>query len=811
MPERVTTVGIEAEMRESYLDYAMSVIVARALPDVRDGLKPVQRRIIYAMGEMSLWPSGPHRKSARIVGEVLGKFHPHNDTAVYEAMVRMAQTFSLRYPLVDGQGNFGSVDGDAAAAMRYTEARLSTIAREMLEDIDKDTVEFTGNFDESLQEPTVLPARLPNLLVNGSAGIAVGMATSIPPHNLGEVCNALLYLLDNYETRDKVDTDELLRFIPGPDFPTGGILYAGGAEGVDDPLRRAYASGRGQVAVRAKVTMEDAGRGSTRLIVTELPYLTNKARLIERIAELARADRLQGIADLRDESDRDGMRLVIETSRGVDGRQLLIDLYRLTPMQSTFSIMMLALVNGEPRTLSLKRLLLAYLEHRLEVVRRRSEYDLAKAREREHILTGLLIALRNIDEVIATIRRSRTVETARTNLMRNFDLSERQAQAILDMPLRRLAALERKGVEDEHKAILTRIAELEALLGDPSRMRAAIREEVLQLRTNYGDARRTQIVSTLANGAVLTAADMVPDTVVTVMADGQGRLAYQATAKRQRLYKGTRWLVQASLRQRLCLVSAGGRARVLPVHSLPEGQPGDAPPVVAGNTAAGRLAAIVALPPDLTDRSLLLATSGGRVKRMALDGIGEDWTAVVRLEEGDRIVGAVLVQESDSIMLVSSSGEAVAFTVAEVRQSGLPAGCIAGMRLAAGAEVVAAFRLTGQHVAVATSTGLLKRVTLRGWRLQKRGGQGIVATPVDVKTGRVVSAVCLSPEDKLLLSGSQGSAELLPAGDIPALSRASRGRATTALKQGEEALSVSVQQAPEGAAAKRKAKAEAEA
>ncbi|MBC7225159.1 MAG: DNA topoisomerase 4 subunit A, partial [Anaerolineae bacterium] len=440
----VRQVDIDQEMQEAYLDYAMSVIVARALPDVRDGLKPVHRRILYAMHDMRLHPDQPYRKSARIVGEVLGKYHPHGDAAVYDSMARMAQDFSMRYPLVDGQGNFGSVDGDGPAAMRYTEARLAPIALEMLRDIEKDTVDFAPNFDGTLQEPTVLPSALPNLLVNGASGIAVGMATNIPPHNLGEVCDALCYMIDRQIRGKEVSLEDLLRFIQGPDFPTGGVVYRyTQREGTEvDAIANAYAVGRGQFIVQAKVHIEEMSRSRHRIVVTELPYQVNKARLVERIAELARDGRLEGIADLRDESDRTGMRLVVELTRTVDPREVLAELFRLTPMQSSFGVILLALVDGEPRLLSLRKMLEWFLVHRQEVVRRRSEHDLARARHRAHILEGLRIALDHLQEVIENIRRSRNAETAHRNLRRKFGLSAEQAQAILDMPLRRIAALE---------------------------------------------------------------------------------------------------------------------------------------------------------------------------------------------------------------------------------------------------------------------------------------------------------------------------------------------------------------------------------
>src|SRR5262245_34848668 len=465
----IRQINIDNEMQTAYLSYAMSVIVARALPDARDGLKPVQRRILYAMHDMGLRPDTPYKKSARIVGEVLGKYHPHGDASVYEAMARMAQDFSMRYVLVDGQGNFGSVDGDAPAAMRYTEARLAKMATDVLADIEKDTVDFSSNFDDTLEEPLVLPSAVPNLLVNGANGIAVGMATSVPPHNLGEVCDALIFMLDRWAKLDDVNVEDLMKFVKGPDFPTGGVII----KSKDDAEGRsaAYGSGRGKILVQAKANVEDMGRGKSRIIVTELPYQTNKSALIERIADLARDGSLEGLADLRDESDRQGMRIVIELQKTADPDTVLRELFKRTPLQNTFSIINLALVNGEPRLLTLKQALRVFLDHRLEVVRRRSEFELARAKERAHILEGLLVALKHLDEVIRLIRASRDTDDARAKLRKRFKLSEVQATAILDMPLRRLARLEREKIEAEYKEKLALIKHLEKLLASPKLMR----------------------------------------------------------------------------------------------------------------------------------------------------------------------------------------------------------------------------------------------------------------------------------------------------------------------------------------------------
>ncbi|MGH2544443.1 MAG: DNA gyrase/topoisomerase IV subunit A, partial [Ardenticatenaceae bacterium] len=486
----VQQVDIDRELQEAYLDYAMSVIVSRALPDVRDGLKPVHRRILYAMYDMGLHPNRPYKKSARIVGEVLGKYLPHGDTAVYDAMVRMAQDFSMRYPLVDGQGNFGSIDGDSAAAMRYTEARLAPPAMDLLADIQKETVDFSFNFDGTLKEPDVLPAMLPNLLVNGGDGIAVGMSTKIPPHNIGEVCDALVYMIEKWSSLEDITVEDLMRFIQGPDFPTGGLIYRyrdDSRHDSTDTILNAYATGRGRLVVQAKTHVEEMSRNRSRIVVTELPFQTNKSNLIERIADLAREGRIDGITDLRDESDRRGMRVVIELTRNVEPTQVLAQLFKYTPLRQTFGVIMLALVDGQPRMLSLKRALQLFVEHRRDVIRRRSEYDLERARDRAHILEGLRIALDNLDEVIATIRRSQRVETAKHNLMRKFNMTDRQAQAVLDMRLARLAALERKKIEEDYRDTLKQIAYLEGLLGDPAKVLGVIRDELLELKKRYYD------------------------------------------------------------------------------------------------------------------------------------------------------------------------------------------------------------------------------------------------------------------------------------------------------------------------------------
>jgi DNA gyrase subunit A len=562
----VKQIDIDTEMQQSYLDYAMSVIIARALPDARDGFKPVHRRILHAMHAMGLRADTPFRKSARIVGEVLGKFHPHGDMAVYDAMARMAQPFATRYLLVQGQGNFGSLDGDPPAAMRYTEARLTHLAMEIMSDLAKDTVAFADNFDGSLREPTVLPAAAPNLLINGATGIAVGMSTSIPPHNMGEVCDALIHMLANWKQIEDISTDDLMGFIQGPDFPTGGIILRGEGEG--DTIASAYGSGRGKLTIQARAHIEDMSRGRSRIIVTELPYQTNKSSLIERIADLARSGRLDGLSDLRDESDREGMRIVMELTKNADPEKVLAELYRRTPMQSTFSVIMLALVDGEPRMLSLKQALRVFLDHRLEVVRRRTEFDLARAQEREHILVGLKIALTNLDDVIQMIRTAKDAEQAHKRLMQRLKLSELQAQAILDMPLKRLSSLERRKIDQEYKAVTATIKVLESLLRSKVKMRNLIANELKELKEQYTDRRRTLIVQAQKGKRtrVLTASDLTPDKEVWVTLTANGNLARTSSARLPRMSGSSApiLVLGAKTRDTLYLFAKDGQGAVLP-------------------------------------------------------------------------------------------------------------------------------------------------------------------------------------------------------------------------------------------------------
>ncbi len=794
----VRQVDIDREVQQAYLDYAMSVIVARALPDARDGLKPVQRRILYAMLELGLRPDSAYKKSARIVGEVLGKFHPHGDMAVYEAMARLAQPFTLRVPLVDGQGNFGSVDGDPPAAMRYTEARLTAAAMQLLADIDQDTVDFVPNFDDTLREPTVLPAAFPNLLVNGASGIAVGMSTSIPPHNLAEVIDALRYLLLNWEKMEDIPIEDLMQFIQGPDFPTGGILLP--AEG-EHSLASAYGSGRGQVVVRARAHLEEMERGRSRIIITELPYAVNKAALIERIAELVRAEKLNGIADLRDESDQRGMRMVIEVSKNADPAQVLEELYRHTPLQSTFNMILLALVDGEPRLMSLKQALRVYLDHRLTVMRRRSEYELRRARERCHILEGLRVALQNLDEVIQLIRQSSDAEAARGRLMRRFKLSEIQAQAILDMPLRRLATLERKKIELEYQALLKRIKELESLLKSPPKMRALAAEELATVKESFAERRRTQIAlrSTEGQAPPLTASDLTPPGESWVSITLQGLIARSEEGKPPRLSgnDAPAWLLRASNRATLYLAAENGQCAALAVHSLPLcAKPSEGVPLrdVSPLKESKALAAVFALPPKSerpTDAFILTVTRQGYIKRSNLDEIGGPAAhlfTLAKVNVGDRLGWVHLTKGDGEILLVTTQGMAIRFSEQSVRPMGLVAGGVLGIKLGGGDEVIGAEILPkAGEVLLMTSDGRAKRLTVEQFPLQGRYGQGVQAWKLDPTIQLVGMAIGKSTAQATLFL-EKLAPKSIRFDEAPLQTRAGRGKVIQEVKAGDRIL-----------------------
>lgn len=739
----VRKIDIDQEMQQAYLDYAMSVIVSRALPDARDGLKPVQRRILYAMYDMGLRADSTYKKSARIVGEVLGKYHPHGDSAVYEAMARLAQDFSMRTMLVDGQGNFGSIDGDPPAAMRYTEARLSPSALDILIDINKNTVDFATNFDDTLTEPTVLPAAIPNLLVNGATGIAVGMATSIPPHNLGEISDALVYMLQHWEKLDDIDVAQLMHFVKGPDFPTGGVIIEShGAEGIE----AAYGTGRGKVTVQARAHLEEMERGKNRIIVTELPYQTNKSSLIERIAELARDGQLEGVSDLRDESDRQGMRIVIELTKNADPEAILRELYKRTPMQSTFSIILLALVDGEPRMLSLKQALRVYIEHRLTVIRRRAEYDLEKARARAHVLEGYLIALKNLDEIIELIKKSPDVESARQRLIKRYKLSEIQANAILEMQLRRLAALERKKIETEYKEIQAMIKELETLLKSPIKMRAMAADELLKIKSAYADRRRTQIVS-LAGGkemkALLTSSDLLPEESVWVWMDKSGMLARSHDNKSPRLSgsDAPAFLVRASTHDTLYLTAANGKSAAVAVHTLPESPTlfNKVSPLKADEKPACAFA-LPAQKSTLPEETCIFSTTrGGMVKKSLtseLPGPSAQTFWLVKVNDGDSLGWLALTNGKNELLLATALGMAIRFNEDEVRPMGLVAAGVNAVKLGVGDEVIGAETLSSAdgEVLLVSSDGKAKRVAIKDFPHQGRYGRGVIAWDMPLGT-----------------------------------------------------------------------------
>ena len=791
----VKQVDINHEMQGAYLDYAMSVIVARALPDVRDGLKPVHRRILYAMHDMRLTPDKPYRKSARIVGEVLGKYHPHGDAAVYDSMVRMAQDFSMRYTLVDGQGNFGSIDGDEAAAMRYTEARMDEIATDMLADIEKGTVAFGPNFDGTLDEPLVLPSALPNFLVNGAYGIAVGMATNVPPHNLREVVDALCFMIDRYGDLDGVGVEDLMRFIKGPDFPTGGIVYRygesdGAEDGRNDVIQAAYAVGRGRITVQALAQIEPMTLNRSRIVVTELPYQVNKTRLIERIADLARDGKLEGVVDLRDESDRQGMRLVIELTRTTDPQEMLAKLYKLTPMRTTFGINMLALVDGEPRTLSLKRSLWYYLEHRQEIVTRRTEYDLDKARRQAHILEGLLIALDNLDDVINIIRRSQNAETAKANLMKKLKLTDIQAQAILDLPLRRLAALERKKIRDEYKEKLALIACLEDLLGDPHKILAVIRKGLLELKEKYGDDRRTQLVSITSQAA--TVRDLMEEEDTLILASGN-KIWREALEERRRGTavgsdrEGVALAIAARTTGDVVFFTAAGMGAVTPVHRVPQGarRACSLGEIVNASVSASPVAAVF-LPAEKRGSEdgghIFLAAASGKVKRVTISDVytlaARGLAPAMGIEAPDRLIGALLTEANEDIMLISSAGQAIRFAQDEVRPMGLPAAGVAGIKLGEGETVVGlGLARPKSEMVIVTERGYAKRTPVDECPTQKRYGNGVVAAKVSARLGPVAGGGVLETKDEFFVVTEKGQVKGSTLTSVPALRRSAQGRA----------------------------------
>jgi len=762
--DRVVPVFIEQEMKESYIDYSMSVIVSRALPDVRDGLKPVHRRVLYGMNDLNLRPTAKYKKSARIVGEVLGKYHPHGDSAVYDSMVRMVQDFSLRYPLVDGQGNFGSVDGDSAAAMRYTEARLQRIAEELLSDLDKDTVDFVANFDETLKEPTVLPSVIPNLLINGSSGIAVGMATNIPPHNLGEVVDALITLIDDPETT----VETLMTHIHGPDFPTAGIIY--GAQGIHE----AYRTGRGRVLVRARASTETVKDGRERVVVSELPYQVNKTNLIEKIVALVRERKIEGISDIRDESDRDGMRLVIELKRDAQAEVVLNQLYKHTQMQNTFGIIMLALVKGVPKVLTLKEMLQHFVDFRHEVVIRRAKFELDKAEKRAHILEGLKICLDNIDEIVELIKKSKNPEAARTALIKRFKLSDVQAQAILDMRLQRLTGLERQKIEDEYRQLIKRIEELRSLLqSEPKRMQL-IKDELLEIREKYADERRTEIVAQTEEFSI---EDMIAeeDMVITISHKGfikrfpvssyrrqlrGGRGSTGATTKEEDFIEH---LFVASTHHYILFFTKQGRCYWLKVHEIPQ----------AGRATKGRaivnllqiskeetIAAFIAVKEFSEDQFLVMATKQGLVKKTRLSAYSHPRRGginAVNIRDNDALIGARLSNGNHDILLGTYKGLSIRFHEREVRDMGRTASGVRGINLTKGDHVVGMVIIKREGtVLVVTERGMGKRTNLSEYRVSHRAGKGVFTIKANEKTGNVVALKEVMDDDDIMIITTNG-------------------------------------------------------
>ena len=801
----IQQVDIDEQMRSAYLDYAMSVIVARALPDARDGLKPVHRRILFAMSELGMRSNSAYKKSARIVGEVLGKYHPHGDSAVYETMARMAQDFSMRYPLVDGQGNFGSIDGDAPAAMRYTEARLNKMAEELLADLDKDTVDFAPNFDESLEEPTVLPARLPNLLLNGSAGIAVGMATNIPPHNLRELVGAVNYLIDNFDKADDISVEELMKFVQGPDFPTGGMIV--GAEGI----LSAYATGRGRVVMRGVAHIEEMKGGRHQIVVTEIPYQVNKSSLIERIAELARSGKLDQISDMRDESDQRGMSIVIELKRGAQPKKVLNQLYKYTVLQSTFGVIMLALVDGEPRTLPLKRMLQIFIEHRQTVIVRRSNFELAKARARQHILDGLLIALNNIEAVIKTIRAAEDADVAKTNLMKKFKLSELQAQAILDMQLRRLAALERWKIEEEHKQVQAQIDHLEDLLAHPKKILALIQSDLNELSEKFGDDRRTKIAVDAKEE--FHEEDLVHDEAVLISLTERGYIKRVAAAAFKSQSRGGRGVMGHTMKEEdevvmliparsldaMLFFSDKGKVYSERVYQIPDAdRAAKGIPLVnvLALDANERVTAAIAVSSFAAHGYCVLATARGKVKRVDLEefaSVRPSGLIAMTLGEGDTLGWARLTSGKDEVIFVTENGQALRFSEDKIRAMGRSAAGVQGIRLKKGDAVTSMDVIQPNgSLLIVTTNGFGKQTPLKDYTAKGRatGGNFTIDPKAIPVTGKIAAARVVQMEDDLTIITANGVALRLKVKDVKQAGRATRGVHLIKPQEGDSVASV---------------------
>ena len=781
----VRLVNIENEMRQSYLDYSMSVIVQRALPDVRDGMKPVQRRILYSMHEMGMRHSARHRKSAGIVGEVMKNYHPHGDSSIYDALARLAQPWAVRYPLVDGQGNFGSVDGDPPAAMRYTEARMAEITEELLRDIDKNTVDYRNNYDDSMREPTVLPARLPALLLNGAAGIAVGMATNIPPHNLRELCDAIAFLIENPDGT----VEQLLEIVQGPDFPTGGIIL--GREGI----KQAYATGKGRVVIRAKAFIEEAARSNRfQIIVSELPYQVNKSALVEKIASLVKEGTIDGISDLRDESDRNGMRIVIELKREAQPRKVLNNLFKHTAMQSTFGVNMLALVDGkQPRVLTLKRTIQHFIAHRQDVIRRRSIFELEKARQRAHILEGLRIALDHIDAVIATIRASRTTETARNNLMQAYSLSESQANAILDIRLARLAQLERQKIDDEYKEVQKQIRGLESLLSDEQKVLSLIKEDMDFLKEKYGDERRTVIRE---GDGELSDEDLIPEINVLLTLTSKGYVKRLPDDTYRTQHRGGRGVSGLTMREEddvqhiitcntmdtLLFFTNQGRCYSLKAHEVPDAsRTAKGTPIV--NLLTLQPDEVVTTPMAVKDfsggRYLVLATRKGKIKRTPLSQFAQvraNGLIAVGIEDSDELAWVRMSSGEQDVIIVTAQGKSIRFKEDDARPMGRQAAGVTAIRLAAGDQVVGVDVIEpGRDLVFVSANGFGKRTPIEDFPRQGRGGSGVIAMRVTDKTGLLVGARMATEEDNLMMITSKGIVIRIQGEQISRIGRATQG------------------------------------
>ena len=790
----IRPISIEDEMKTSYLDYAMSVIVSRALPDVRDGLKPVQRRILYAMHDQGMRPTSSYKKSARLVGEVLGKYHPHGDQSVYDAQVRMAQPFSLLYPLVDGQGNYGSVDGDPPAAMRYTECRLSSITEMMLSDIDRDTVDWGENFDQSLKEPTVLPARLPALLVNGASGIAVGMATNIPPHNVAEICDAIVHMIG----KPDASVDDLMQFVQGPDFPTGAHIW--GQEGI----RNAYVTGRGRVMVQADHKIEDIDRQERkRLVFNEIPFQVNKANLVAKIADLIKQRKIEGISEVRDESDRKGMRVVLELRRGAHVPVVLNNLYKQTNLRNSFSVNMIALVDGTPKVLTLKQTLRHYIDFRIEVIRRRAEFDLKKAKARLHVLEGLRIAIDNLDRVIALIRASADVEEARNSLMAEFSLSEIQAQAILDMQLRRLAALEREKIENEYTELLNLVAELEALLGDSAQVLGVVRKETRELKRKYGDERRTEVHQEELGDWRREDTEPHEDVVITLSRNGYVKRVKLDTYKKQhrggRGVRGQRMTKEddvtphlqiADTHDYLLFFTDRGRVFASRVFELPADQSRNSRGTPVQNLGFNmepreEVQAVVAVSSYLEDTYLVMATKQGQVKRMHLPllrNMNRSGLRCFNLKGDDGLIGAVLADDTQDVILVSKEGMSIRFKSSEVRARQRAAGGMKGMTVQGKDEVVSMNVVDDEgYLLIVSQKGYGKLSLLRHYTQQRRGGKGLITLKVTPKTGNVADSAVVSEDIRtdstgmLVLVSEQAQVIRTNLGEIRSTGRIAQG------------------------------------